>query len=342
MSNPIHSETMMSLMVESSPNALVLADAAGKIILVNGQAEKLFGYARAELVGQDLELLVPERFRGQHPGMRHNFHQNASARPMGAGRNLSGLRKDGTEVFIEIGLNPVKTESGRLVLATIDDITERRLAEESLTRERNLLRTLIDLLPVYIFVKDGERRFLTANIAVTRLMGREAPDELIGKRDEDFYPEHASKEFCADEGKVLRGESIINKSEPNTDKQGQRREIITTKVPLRDRAGKIIGLVGVGQDITELKLKEQALQVSVAYQEKLVAELREALSQVKTLRGLLPICAFCHKIRNAEGKWERLETYIHNRTDADFTHCFCPECCDRHYGTNLSSKPPTA
>jgi PAS domain S-box-containing protein len=340
MSDPSSLEESMSLIVEASPNAKIMADAKGKIVLVNAQTEKLFGYTRTELLGQTVEVLVPEQSQGHHPGLRRGFHHNPIARPMGAGRDLYGLRKDGTEVPIEIGLNSVKTKEGTFVLASIIDITERKRIEETLIRERNLLRTLIDNLPDYIFVKDDERRFLTANNAMARLMGREVPDELLGKRDEDFYPEHASQEFRADEDEVFRGEPVINKEEPNTDKHGQRREILTTKLPLRDSAGKIIGLVGIGRDITELKQKEQALQDLLAEQEKLVASLQDALNHVKTLQGLLPICAFCHKIRNAEGKWERLETYISSHTEADFTHGFCPECCEKHYGMKLSSEPP--
>lgn len=341
MSELKRSEAIMSLLVEASPNALIMADAEGKIVLVNARTETLFGYSRVELLGQKVERLVPERFRGHHPGMRRGFSYNPIARPMGAGRDLYGLRKDGTEVPIEIGLNPVKTDEGMCILASIIDISERKRTEELMQRERNLLRTLIDNLPDYIFVKDLDRRFLTANMAVARLMGRERPDELLGKRDEDFYPEHASQEFQADEDKVFRGEPIINKNEPNTDKDGKQTEILTTKLPLRDHSGKIVGLVGMGRDITELKHKEQALQVTLAEREQLVGVLQDALNHVKTLQGLLPICAFCHKIRNADGKWERLETYISSHSEADFTHGYCPECCDKHYGTKLSSEPPT-
>jgi len=87
-------------------------------------------------------------------------------------------------------------------------------------------------------------------------------------------------------------------------------------------------LVGISRDITELKRKEHALQ--------------EALDHVKTLRGLLPICSFCHKIRRPDGTWERLESYISSRTDADFTHGFCPECMEKHYGEVLRSPKPPA
>ncbi len=224
----------------------------------------------------------------------------------------------------------------------IVDIIEPGRAEDALRRQHDLLRTLIDNLPDYIYVKDVDGRFLTANIAVARLMGVATPDDLLGKRDADFYPEHASAEFRADEEKVFHGGSVISKDEPNTDKLGRRTEILTTKVPLRDDAGKIIGLVGISRDITELKHKEQALQSALAGREKSVAELQDALGHVKTLHGLLPMCAFCHKIRNEEGKWERLEAYISSRTEADFTHGFCPECNEKHYGVKMSSAPPPA
>jgi len=327
----------MALIVEAAPNAIVLADAEGTILLVNTQAERLFGYSRTELLGKKVEVLVPQRVRVHHADVRQVYFHDPSARPM-IGRDLVGLRKDGTEVPLEIGLNPIKTAEGVLVLASIIDITERKRAEEALRHERNLLRTLIDNLPDFIYVKDLERRFVTANLAVARLMGVQSSEELIGKKDEDFYPEHASREFRADEIEVFRGKPLINKSEPNTDKHGRRTEILTTKLSLHDSTGKIVGLVGISRDITELMEKEQALQNAMVEQEKLITQLQDALDQVKTLRGLLPICAICHKICNADGKWERLESYISNRTEADFTHGFCPECLEKHYGYKPSSK----
>jgi len=334
MSNP--SQDSMALIVESASNAMLLADAGGKIVLVNAQTEKLFGYSRTELLGKKVELLVPERLRAQLTVAGGGYLLDPCEHPLGTGRDLQGLRKDGTEVPIELGLTPVKITGATFVLTLIIDITERKRDEDALRRQHNLLRTLIDNVPVYIYEKDLKRRFL---MAVARIMGREFPDELLGKRDEDFYPEHASAEYQADEEKVFSGASLINKDEPHTDPQGRRLEILTTKVPLRDSAGKIIGLIGIGRDITDLKHKEQALQAALAGREKLVSELQEALSHVKTLRGLLPMCAFCHKIRNADGTWERLEAYISSRTEADFTHGFCPECNEKHYGVKMPGKP---
>jgi PAS domain S-box-containing protein len=122
--------------VESSPNAIVLVNREGKITMVNVQTEKLFGYPRTELVDHPIEKLVPERFRAEHPGHRGGFFAHPSTRAMGAGRDLFGLHKDGHEIPVEIGLNPMETNEGRFVLASIIDITERKRAEKEI-RELN-------------------------------------------------------------------------------------------------------------------------------------------------------------------------------------------------------------
>lgn len=121
-------EERFRLAVEASPNAMVMVDRAGAIILVNTQSEKLFGYPREELLGKKIEILVPPRFREAHPGHRAGFHASPRARPMGAGRDLYGLRKDGTEIPVEIGLTPIEASEG-LVLASVIDITERKRGE---------------------------------------------------------------------------------------------------------------------------------------------------------------------------------------------------------------------
>ena len=118
--------------VESAPNAMVMVDQQGKIALVNSQAVKMFGYSREELHAQSLEVLIPERFRRGHPEHRAEFSSSPQARPMGAGRDLYAVRKDGSEFPVEIGLNPIETEDGLLVISAIVDITERKRAEEQI------------------------------------------------------------------------------------------------------------------------------------------------------------------------------------------------------------------
>jgi PAS domain S-box-containing protein len=130
------------LVVEAAPNAMVLVNQAGEIVMANAQAERLFGYARAELLGHPAELLVPARFRGHHPGLRQAFSASPRARAMGARRDPYGLRKDGSEVAIEIGLNPIETEDGPMVLSAIVDITERKAAEQALRDSEHNSRAL--------------------------------------------------------------------------------------------------------------------------------------------------------------------------------------------------------
>jgi len=131
-------EERFRLAVEAAPSGMILVNSEGRIVLVNAHIERLFGYTREELVGQRTEVLVPERFRTKHPGLRTNYMTESSIRPMGAGRDLFALRKDGSEFPVEIGLSPIATEQGMLVLAAIVNITERKRAEETqklLTRE---------------------------------------------------------------------------------------------------------------------------------------------------------------------------------------------------------------
>jgi PAS domain S-box-containing protein len=126
--------------VESSPNGMVMVDAAGTIVLVNREVERMFGYTREELLGRSIEMLVPERFRGHHPGFRAGFYRDPQTRAMGAGRDLYGLRKDGSELPVEIGLNPIETDEGLFVLSSIVDISARKRAEEEQRRLEEQLR----------------------------------------------------------------------------------------------------------------------------------------------------------------------------------------------------------
>jgi PAS domain S-box-containing protein len=122
--------------IEAAPNAMVIADAAGRIVMVNARAEEFFRYPREELVGMHVDELVPRRYRSGHTGFREAFARSPGARPLGARRELFGLRKDGSEFPIEIGLNTVQTDEGTMMMATVVDITERKRAERE--RERLL------------------------------------------------------------------------------------------------------------------------------------------------------------------------------------------------------------
>jgi len=173
-------EERFRLAVESAPNAMVMVDAAGVILLVNAETERLFGWARAELIGQSIDILVPERFRGRHPGHRAEFMHRPEVRAMGAGRELYGLRKNGTEFPVEIGLNPIRTSTGTLVLSAIVDITERKLAEER-------FRLAVESSPSAMVMIDASGSIVLVNAETERLFGYDR-NEILGRPVEVLIP----------------------------------------------------------------------------------------------------------------------------------------------------------
>src|SRR5215813_8417340 len=129
-------EEEFRMAVEASPSGILLVDQTGQIVLVNSQIERLFGYGREELIGHSVEILVPERFAGAHPDLRTKFFAAPAARAMGAGRVIFARRKDGSEFPVEIGLNPIQSPEGILILAAVVDISARKRAEEEVQLRR--------------------------------------------------------------------------------------------------------------------------------------------------------------------------------------------------------------
>ncbi len=174
-------EEPFRLAIEAAPTGMLMMDGTGTIVLVNAQIEHLFGYARDELLGQRIEKLVPERFRSHHPDLRNAFLGDPSTRAMGAGRELYGLRKDGTEVPIEIGLNPLRTPEGEFVLSSVVDITERKHLEDR-------FRLAIEAAPTGMLMMDGTGTIVLVNAQIENLFGYPR-DELLGRRIEKLVPE---------------------------------------------------------------------------------------------------------------------------------------------------------
>ena len=168
-------------MVESAPNAIVMIAATGVIEMINAQAERMFGYSRNELLGQPIEMLVPERYRRNHPHLRTSFFERPVSRWLGAGRDLYGLRKDGGEIPVEIGLNPIETDQGTMVLAAVVDISVRKRLEER-------LHQVVESSPNAIVMIAPTGFIDMVNAQAERMFGY-SRNELLGQPIEMLVPE---------------------------------------------------------------------------------------------------------------------------------------------------------
>ena len=174
-------------LLESAPDAMVVVNAQGRMVVVNAQTEAVFGYKRDELLGQPIEMLVPQRFRGTHGGHRTDYSHDPRVRPMGAGRELYGLRKDGSEFPVEISLSPIKTPDGLLVSSAIRDITERKRFERELQDKNVELEQAGMAKDRFLASMSHELRTpLNAIIGFTGTMLMKLPGPLTAEQDQQL------------------------------------------------------------------------------------------------------------------------------------------------------------
>jgi two-component system sensor histidine kinase/response regulator len=250
-------EELFSKAFNASPEPVTISSLSNGIYIdVNQAFLRTTGYARDEVIGRSVSEL---RFWA-NPTARAGLLEELKKGPA-RDYEITFCTKSGELRTGLISAETIEVNGRRCLLAITKDVTEHRRAEETLARERNLLRTLIDTLPDFVYAKDKESRFLLANRPVALAMGAVSPEELIGKTDLDFYPLEMAEEFLADERQVLAtGRALLNKDEPGRALDGSPAAILTSKVPFRDASGEIVGIVGVGRNITERKAVEEVLR----------------------------------------------------------------------------------
>lgn len=250
---------------------------AGQIIDANLALAELLGYPADAFDGLAVEMLVAPESR---PIVRHKLDSGEEGR-----FEALGLRADGERFPGEVCIKRIDYEGQVAGVVAIRDISGRKRAEQALAAEHNLLRTLIDNVPDFIYVKDTDGRYKLNNIADARAKGAEVPDAVLGKTDTDFYAAELAEQYQVDDQQVIAsGEPLLNREEPIGCGGGNGQIVLTNRVPLRDMQGQVIGVVGIGRDITLRKQieaeREQLIQELNAFAQTVAHDLKSPLGMV--------------------------------------------------------------
>jgi PAS domain S-box-containing protein len=271
--NPV--ETVLSpSLLEAVPDAMVVVNEEGIIVHLNSQTEDLFGYTRSELIGQKVEILVPEAQRPQHQHHRDRFSQHPSIRRMGANLDLYGRRFDGSEFPVEISLSPVRTSTGLLVLSAIRDISERKRMEEQLKRAhealerrrdrqlweyQNRLALTVDSSQDAIIGKNLDGIITSWNRGAEYIYGYTA-EEVVGKPISILAPPERVDEIPEILQRVRLGERVDYFESVRVAKDGRRLNVSISVSPIHDADGLIVGASAIARDITAQKRAEEQLR----------------------------------------------------------------------------------
>ena len=283
-------ENKFKALLESAPDAMVIADSEGRIELVNAQTEKMFGYSRAELIGTEVEKLIPQRFTNRHRKAKMAFIEAPDVREMGTGIELFALRKDGTEFMVEVALSYIKNGDKTSACAAIRDIGDRKRLE----KQNAQLASIVESSNDAIISKNIDRAIVSWNKGAELIFGYTAR-EILGEHINVLTPKDRRIEAELLIEQVLRGEVTRHKETKMLRKNGEEFHVSITCSPIRDADGNIVGVSQIVRDINQQKAdgdKIKSLNIEMR-------ELHEKLKYHKQLEDFAYITS--HNLRSPVG-----------------------------------------
>jgi PAS domain S-box-containing protein len=290
----------------------------GQIMEVNQEAAKLLGYTREELKRlsiMDVDTAVTRESWARACKILSDEGSYAHER--------THRRKDGCTMPVETFAKYLDYDGQQYVIAFVQDISERKRMEQALKKNMRLLHNIVESMSEGLFVLNSDYTCTRFNSSLEK-MTHTTREAAVGKAPWETFPPLKDTLVAQNIKKAMGGESVEDVETQVTLPNGDRAWFRDSFSPLKDDDGNVSGVVAVVSDISKRKQAENE-------REKLLKELQEALENVKTLSGLLPICSSCKKIRDDKGYWNQIELYISIHSEVDFSHGICPDCAKRLY-----------
>ena len=320
-----YEKSLLDALMNNIPDSIYFKDRQCRLLRINRGMMKSLDMTQDSdyYLKTDIDLFGEEFGRET---VKADLHLIETGEPI-VGMIESRKLDDGSLNWTSTTKAPIWDANGNIiglvgVTRTINDI---KRAEEALQYEKSLMDALMNNIPDSIYFKDRQCRLLKISRHMMESLNMTQESDYYLKTDIDLFGEEFGRATVESDLRLMEtGKPIIGLVEGRKLPDGQINWTSTTKIPLRDQDGKIIGLVGISREINEIKQAEEQ-------REKIIAELQEALDKIKTLKGLIPICASCKKIRDDQGYWNNVESYIKSHAEVEFTHGICPDCMKKLY-----------
>ncbi len=317
------------LIYESILEAVLVADVNRRIINCNPAFTNLFGYALNEIMGKPTRCIYETEEESKKIG--NKIKENIDGHGFFIATHY---RKKSGQVFLgEENVHYIKNRHGKVtgLIGSIRDITERKQKEEALRKSEMRYRLLADNVSDVIWTMDADQRFTYVSPSIVKLLGYTPREALQSSLKNILTPESyekvvevITKAIATENEHGTLSDVTLNLEVEHIRKDGGKIYVEITTSFVRNEDGFLSGFIGISRDITKRKQIE-------GQRDKSILDLQQALSEVKKLSGLLPICSYCKKIRDDKGYWNQIEKYIHEHSEAKFSHGICRECAKKHY-----------